>query len=67
MKKLKLRREVVRDLVPQELRTVVGAASKPCTTAISCTDPLGCLPTSITRNIAIGPSLQGCTTAINCP
>jgi hypothetical protein len=49
MKKLKLRREVVRNLVPQDLSKAVAGIgpSHICTTAISCTDPLGCFVTSI--------------------
>ena len=53
MKKLKLRREVVRNLVAADMARIQGGQltylcqSQPCTTAISCTDPLGCFATSI--------------------
>jgi len=61
VKKLKLRREVIR-LVDNEMLRVVGGRgpSYPCTTAVSCTDPLSCQPIVIN-------TLHGCTTAVDCP
>ena len=57
MKKLKLRREIVRDLTPTDMVDARGG-QQVITTAISCTDLLGCLPVQ---------TLRGCTTAVDCP
>ena len=64
MRKLKLRREVVRNLSDSDLVQV--QSGQIITTAISCTAPLQCLPPSLKDCIVI-QTLQGCTTAVDCP
>jgi len=63
MRKLKLRREVVRDLSGNDLVEVRGG--QVVTTAISCTAPLQCLPQ--TSGCFVVQTLQGCTTNVDCP
>ena len=63
MRKLKLRREIVRNLAPTELVDVRGGQI--ITTAISCTAPLQCLPSA--NACIVIQTLNGCTTAVDCP
>ena len=63
MRKLKLRREVVRNLSDSQLVDV--RSGQIVTTAFSCTAPLQCLPTNGCAFVL--KTLQGCTTAIDCP
>lgn len=65
MKRLKLRRQVVRNLVDAELGKVAGGVVE--TTYVSCPVP-GCIyVTKVTTAIGTIRTLQGCTTAVDCP
>ena len=64
MRKLKLRREIVRNLTPNDMVDARGG-QQVVTTAISCTALLQCLPS--VKDCIVIQTLQGCTTAVDCP